>query len=146
MDSDRSRHWNKSKWYKESALFYFFRTAVFKIQWFLCANLSTALADMSDFIESEAEESEEEFEEKDLKPKKTQRFMEDDDDGKKSWSLVPSECAASVWRHCYVLHSVSTFIHVPHVSRELFVQIYKLVCCLAASVRMFIRRLQCIKL
>lgn len=33
---------------------------------------------MSDFIESEAEESEEEFEEKDLKPKKTQRFMEDD--------------------------------------------------------------------
>lgn len=39
---------------------------------------------MSDFIESEAEESEEEFEEKDLKPKKTQRFMEDDDDGKRS--------------------------------------------------------------
>lgn len=33
---------------------------------------------MSDFIESEAEESEEEFEEKDLKPKKTQRFMEED--------------------------------------------------------------------
>lgn len=33
---------------------------------------------MSDFIESEAEESEEEFEEKDLKPKKTQRFLEDD--------------------------------------------------------------------
>lgn len=33
---------------------------------------------MSDFIESEAEESEEEFEEKDLKPKKAQRFMEDD--------------------------------------------------------------------
>lgn len=46
--------------------------------------LSIALADMSDFIESEAEESEEEFEEKDLKPKKTQRFMEDDDDGKSS--------------------------------------------------------------
>ncbi|KAI7796472.1 transcription elongation factor SPT6 isoform X1 [Triplophysa rosa] len=35
---------------------------------------------MSDFIESEAEESEEEFEEKDLKPKKTQRFMEDDEE------------------------------------------------------------------
>ncbi|CAL8266258.1 unnamed protein product [Merluccius merluccius] len=35
---------------------------------------------MSDFIESEAEESEEEFEEKDLKPKKTQRFLEDDDE------------------------------------------------------------------
>lgn len=35
-------------------------------------------AAMSDFIESEAEESEEEFEEKDLKPKKTQRFMEED--------------------------------------------------------------------
>ena len=33
---------------------------------------------MSDFIESEAEESEEEFDEKDLKPKKTQRFMEED--------------------------------------------------------------------
>lgn len=33
---------------------------------------------MSDFIESEAEESEEEFAEKDLKPKKTQRFMEED--------------------------------------------------------------------
>lgn len=39
---------------------------------------------MSDFIESEAEESEEEIEEKELKPKKTQRFMEDDDDGKSS--------------------------------------------------------------
>lgn len=39
---------------------------------------SPATADMSDFIESEAEESEEEFEEKDLKPKKTQRFMEED--------------------------------------------------------------------
>ncbi|KAK7925731.1 hypothetical protein WMY93_008041 [Mugilogobius chulae] len=35
---------------------------------------------MSDFIESEAEESEEEFEEKDLKPKKSQRFAEDDDE------------------------------------------------------------------
>ncbi|XP_074468063.1 transcription elongation factor SPT6 [Sebastes fasciatus] len=35
---------------------------------------------MSDFIESEAEESEEEFAEKDLKPKKTQRFMEEDDE------------------------------------------------------------------
>ncbi|XP_051533006.1 transcription elongation factor SPT6 [Myxocyprinus asiaticus] len=35
---------------------------------------------MSDFIESEAEESEEEFEENDLKPKKTQRFMEDDEE------------------------------------------------------------------
>uniref|UniRef100_A0A3B4XSJ0 Transcription elongation factor SPT6 n=1 Tax=Seriola lalandi dorsalis TaxID=1841481 RepID=A0A3B4XSJ0_SERLL len=35
---------------------------------------------MSDFIESEAEESEEEFEEKDLKPKKTQRFMQEDDE------------------------------------------------------------------
>lgn len=33
---------------------------------------------MSDFIESEAEESEEEFDEKDLKPKKTQRFLEED--------------------------------------------------------------------
>lgn len=33
---------------------------------------------MSDFIEREAEESEEELEEKDLKPKKTQRFMEED--------------------------------------------------------------------
>lgn len=32
---------------------------------------------MSDFIDSEAEESEEEFEEKDLKPKKTQAFMDD---------------------------------------------------------------------
>lgn len=39
---------------------------------------SPATADMSDFIESEAEESEEEFAEKDLKPKKTQRFMEED--------------------------------------------------------------------
>uniref|UniRef100_A0A671S5H2 Transcription elongation factor SPT6-like n=1 Tax=Sinocyclocheilus anshuiensis TaxID=1608454 RepID=A0A671S5H2_9TELE len=35
---------------------------------------------MSDFIESEAEESEEEFEEKDLKPKKTQKFMQDDEE------------------------------------------------------------------
>lgn len=43
---------------------------------------------MSDFIESEAEESEEEFEEKDLKPKKTQRFMEDDDDGKSLGRIV----------------------------------------------------------
>lgn len=51
---------------------------------FCVRSLSVALADMSDFIESEAEESEEEFEEKDLKPKKTQRFMEDDDDGKSS--------------------------------------------------------------
>ena len=33
---------------------------------------------MADFIDSEAEESEEEFEEKDLKPKKTQRFLEED--------------------------------------------------------------------
>lgn len=33
---------------------------------------------MSDFIESEAEESEEEFDEKELKPKKPQRFMEED--------------------------------------------------------------------
>lgn len=33
---------------------------------------------MADFIDSEAEESEEEFDEKDLKPKKTQRFMEED--------------------------------------------------------------------
>lgn len=41
-------------------------------------SFSPATADMSDFIESEAEESEEEFEEKDLKPKKTQRFMEED--------------------------------------------------------------------
>lgn len=43
-----------------------------------CFDFHTGLANMSDFIESEAEESEEEFEEKDLKPKKTQRFMEDD--------------------------------------------------------------------
>lgn len=43
-----------------------------------CLIFHTGLANMSDFIESEAEESEEEFEEKDLKPKKTQRFMEDD--------------------------------------------------------------------
>lgn len=35
-------------------------------------------AAMSDFIDSEAEESEEEFEESDLKPKKTQRFLEED--------------------------------------------------------------------
>ncbi|XP_014910255.1 transcription elongation factor SPT6 isoform X2 [Poecilia latipinna] len=35
---------------------------------------------MSDFIDSEAEESEEEFEESDLKPKKTQRFLEEDDE------------------------------------------------------------------
>lgn len=42
----------------------------------LLFSLETAI--MSDFIESEAEESEEEFEEKDLKPKKTQRFMEED--------------------------------------------------------------------
>lgn len=41
-------------------------------------NFHTGFANMSDFIESEAEESEEEFEEKDLKPKKTQKFMEDD--------------------------------------------------------------------
>lgn len=33
---------------------------------------------MSDFIESEAEESEEEFDEKELKPKKTQKFMPED--------------------------------------------------------------------
>jgi len=43
-----------------------------------CLDFHIGLANMSDFIESEAEESEEEFEEKDLKPKKTQRFMEDD--------------------------------------------------------------------
>lgn len=41
-------------------------------------SLAPATADMSDFIESEAEESEEEFQEKDLKPKKTQRYMEED--------------------------------------------------------------------
>uniref|UniRef100_A0A4W5KQZ0 Transcription elongation factor SPT6 n=1 Tax=Hucho hucho TaxID=62062 RepID=A0A4W5KQZ0_9TELE len=35
---------------------------------------------MSDFIDSEAEESEEEFEEKDLKPKKTQAFMDDEEE------------------------------------------------------------------
>lgn len=66
--------------------FQLYRAVVVKCNDFkvLCANLSVALADMSDFIESEAEESEEEFEEKDLKPKKTQRFMEDDDDGKSS--------------------------------------------------------------
>lgn len=48
-------------------------------------NLLIALANMSDFIESEAEESEEEFEEKELKKRKEPthgRFMEDDDDGK----------------------------------------------------------------
>lgn len=55
---------------------------------------------MSDFIDSEAEESEEELEEKDLKPKKTQRFLEED--GKKffglkdfsfpSWSLITTSC------------------------------------------------------
>lgn len=39
---------------------------------------SPGTAVMSDFIDSEAEESEEEFEEKDLKPKKNQRFMEED--------------------------------------------------------------------
>lgn len=44
----------------------------------------TETRNMSDFIESEAEESEEEFLEKDLKPKKTQRFMEDDG---KIWSI-----------------------------------------------------------
>lgn len=38
----------------------------------------SGIAVMSDFIESEAEESEEEFEEKDLKPKKNQRFLEED--------------------------------------------------------------------
>lgn len=42
----------------------------------LCVFLGTAA--MSDFIDSEAEESEEEFEESDLKPKKTQRFLEED--------------------------------------------------------------------
>lgn len=41
-------------------------------------SFAPATADMSDFIESEAEESEEEFAEKDLKPKKTQRYMEED--------------------------------------------------------------------
>lgn len=46
----------------------------------LCIIFS-GLAIMSDFIDSEAEESEEELEEKDLKPKKTQRFLEED--GKK---------------------------------------------------------------
>lgn len=33
---------------------------------------------MSDFIDSEAEESEEELDESNLKPKKTQRFLEED--------------------------------------------------------------------
>lgn len=41
-------------------------------------NLFSGQGVMSDFIESEAEESEEEFDEKELKPKKTQRFMEED--------------------------------------------------------------------
>ena len=41
-------------------------------------NFFPGAAVMSDFIESEAEESEEEFADKDLKPKKTQRFMEED--------------------------------------------------------------------
>lgn len=41
-------------------------------------NLFSGRAVMSDFIESEAEESEEEFDEKELKPKKTQRFLEED--------------------------------------------------------------------
>lgn len=42
---------------------------------------------MSDFIDSEAEESEEEYEEKDLKPRKTQRFLEEE--GKyESFNLV----------------------------------------------------------
>lgn len=41
-------------------------------------HVSPGTAVMSDFIESEAEESEEELDEKDLKPKKTQRFMEED--------------------------------------------------------------------
>lgn len=61
-----------------------FKSSDFKV---CVRNPSIALADMSDFIESEAEESEEEFEEKDLKPKKTQRFMEDDDDGKRPVAL-----------------------------------------------------------
>lgn len=53
--------------------------------WMLLRKFTNSILDffsgtaiMSDFIESEAEESEEEFEEKDLKPKKTQRFMEED--------------------------------------------------------------------
>lgn len=54
----------------------------FFCNWQGCLNgsllFSLKTATMSDFIESEAEESEEEFEEKDLKPKKTQRFMEED--------------------------------------------------------------------
>lgn len=49
---------------------------------------------MSDFIESEAEESEEEFEEKDLKPKKTQRFMEED--GEICFTSGP---VFQLWRH-----------------------------------------------
>lgn len=49
---------------------------------------------MSDFIESEAEESEEEFEEKDLKPKKTQRFMEEDGE-----ICVTSGLVFQLWRH-----------------------------------------------
>lgn len=61
------------------------KNSQFPIREGLCRHISgiffffyADLANMSDFIESEAEESEEEFEEKDLKPKKTQRFMEDD--------------------------------------------------------------------
>ena len=51
---------------------------------------------MADFIESEAEESaEEEFEEKDLKPKKAQKFLEDD--GKIIWIfLVTAVCLQHV--------------------------------------------------
>lgn len=48
---------------------------------------------MSDFIESEAEESEEEFEEKDLKPKKTQRFMEEDGE---IWVLFVLACISAL--------------------------------------------------
>lgn len=55
---------------------------------------------MSDFIESEAEESEEEFEEKDLKPKKTQRFMEED--GEIRVLFVPACISALMGR--FILH------------------------------------------
>lgn len=54
---------------------------------------------MSDFIDSEAEESEEEFEEKDLKPRKTQRFLEEE--GKSEYfSLVDALHLLAFFDNC----------------------------------------------
>lgn len=63
---------------------------------------------MSDFIESEAEESEEEFDEKELKPKKTQRFMEED--GKILFFFSLGMCFIQVYMYgvCNTVSSLQT--------------------------------------